>query len=133
VTLDDARKRIAEGIATATLGPAAPDARSQARDMLQVRGQVVALKKFTWTKRDWKPIDVLVEQDTGRVHFDTSLSDPKLKLVPGAWAKDWCELCNWELNTESPEHSTGYTNGRQWICTRCYEAFFDSDTKSQSR
>ena len=130
VTLEDARKRVGEGLSRATLGSAADEVRRPARDVLEVRGQVASLKRFSWIKRDWKPMDVLVEQHTGRVHFDTSLTDPNFKLVPGAWAKDWCELCNWELNTESPEHSTGYTNGRLWICTRCYDAFFGSDTKT---
>lgn len=133
VALEDARKRIAEGVATATLGPGAPDIRSQSREVLEVRERVGPLKRFAWIKRDWKPIDVLVDQGTGRLHFDVSLDDPNFKLAGGAWARDWCALCNWELNTENPEHSTGYTNGRQWICPRCYRAFFDPGAKPETK
>jgi hypothetical protein len=26
---------------------------------------------------------------------------------------------------DDPEHATGYTNGRDWLCTECYQKFFE--------
>lgn len=133
VTLEEARRRIAQGPLTAA--PAHPvllDAPTQPWHVLFLRGQIAALKKSAWRKRDWKPLDVLMESDTGRVFFDTtSTDDPTLKLVSGGWPKDSCAICNWEFNIEDSEHSTGYTNGRQWICPKCYEAFLDPSPKSK--
>jgi hypothetical protein len=25
----------------------------------------------------------------------------------------------------APEHAAGYTNGREWLCIECYEAFLE--------
>ena len=91
---------------------------------LFLRMQVASLRKFAWFKRQWEPLDVFRENDTGRASFDPKLhGDPRFTLVPGGWEKDWCAVCNSELNADDPEHSAGYTNGRQWICPKCYEAF----------
>jgi hypothetical protein len=55
--------------------------------------------------------------------------DPRFKHVAGGWPRDWCSICNWELNADGgAEHSSGYTNGRQWLCVECYEKFFTSST-----
>jgi hypothetical protein len=37
---------------------------------------------------------------------------------------DHCEICWWTL-ADSPdaEVNTGFTDGRDWICTECYERF----------
>ena len=87
-----------------------------------------ALSRFAWRKREWKPLDLLVETATGRICFDTNLPDDlRFKLAAGGWPRDWCSICNWELNADGgEEHASGYTNGRQWLCVECYEKFFTS-------
>ena len=100
----------------------------QSLDFGYVQAQVRVLSKFAWRKREWKPVDVLVESETDRIFFDVSLrDDPRFKHVAGGWPQDWCSICNWELNADAgAEHSSGYTNGRQWLCVECYEKFFTS-------
>ena len=100
----------------------------QSLDFGYVQAQVRVLSKFAWRKREWKPVDVLVESETDRIFFDVSLrDDPRFKHVAGGWPQDWCSICNWELNADGgAEHSSGYTNGRQWLCVECYEKFFTS-------
>jgi ATP-dependent Clp protease ATP-binding subunit ClpA len=82
--------------------------------------------KFAWRKREWKPLDVLVDSDTEKICFDTDPpDDPRFRLVPGGWQRDGCLICGWEIYAEGgAEHSIAYTNGRQWLCAECYEKFF---------
>lgn len=93
-----------------------------------VQSEMEELRKFAWRKRDWKPQDILIESSTGRIHFDVSQQDdPALKLVPGGLSRELCSLCHWELKLgDGPEHATGYTNGREWLCTECYETWIAS-------
>ena len=91
-----------------------------------VQARLTPLRKFAWRKREWKELNVLVESGTDGIFFDVSVQDdPQFKLVAAGWTRDWCLICNWELNADGgEEHSHGYTNGRQWLCLECYEKFF---------
>ena len=93
------------------------------RDELQTKGR--ALSRFAWRQRQWKPLDILAEKTTGRIFFDLALKDdPQFELRPGGSLQANCEICGWELNTTGgPEHASGYTNGRDWICQECYSNF----------
>jgi hypothetical protein len=129
--LEDARKRVGEGVAKGVLGGDAPG--GQATNLF-LRMQVASLRKFAWLKRQWKPLDVFRQHGTGLASFDTNLhGDPSFKFVPGDWVKDWCAICNSELKADDPEHSAGYTNGRQWICPKCYEAFLGPGEEPESK
>src|SRR6266852_625866 len=44
-------------------------------DVSYVQAQLVELRKFAWRKRQWKPLDVLVEISSGRISFDMTLKD----------------------------------------------------------
>ena len=131
VTLEDARKRVGEGVEAGVLGG---DVSSGQPSNIFLRMQIASLKRFAWIRREWKPLDVFRENGTSRASFDIHLrDDPNFKLVPGGWVKDWCAICNSELNADDPKHSVGYTNGRQWICPKCYEAFFDPGAKPETK
>jgi len=80
-----------------------------------------------WQKRAWKPRDIVVALAEGSVSFDLSLADDPANFRPvkRGWKRDHCVICRWELfesDTDS-EHGMGYTNGRDWLCTECYEKF----------
>jgi len=70
---------------------------------------------------------VVVEGTTGRLSFDLDLAanDRLFTLLQGGWTKDRCRICRWELfeSKDQPEHGTGYTNGRDWVCNECNEKF----------
>jgi Clp amino terminal domain, pathogenicity island component len=93
-----------------------------------IKAQLPELRKFAWRKCEWKPLDVLMEIGSGRISFDMTLKDdPQFKFVNGGWRREFCTLCHWELNADDgPEHASGYTNGRQWLCIECYEKFLTS-------
>jgi ATP-dependent Clp protease ATP-binding subunit ClpC len=93
-----------------------------------IRERVKGLRQcnWHWQKQPWKARDLAVGQD-GKISFDTSLAgdEKQFTLRPGEWKKDQCPICNWELfeSESEPHHSIGYTNGRDWVCTECYEKF----------
>jgi hypothetical protein len=57
--------------------------------------------------------------------YSGQVYDPeKFELVKGGWREDHCAICWWKLcESDSAEHSEGYTNGQDWLCTECYERF----------
>lgn len=91
-----------------------------------VRGKLEELGEFAWRLYPWQPSDIVVETSGDGISFDTTLKeDPAFEFVAGGWSRDYCSVCDWELNIDGgPEHSTGYSNGRIWLCTECYEKFF---------
>jgi hypothetical protein len=77
-----------------------------------------------WDKKPWKPLDLVVRD--GRLSFDVSLAADNnyFDLRPGGWTKETCAICAWELiESKETAHSIAYTNGRDWVCSECYEKF----------
>jgi ClpA/ClpB-like protein len=83
-----------------------------------------------WQKRDWAPRDIVVNRKTGAISFDLNLAaeDPSnFEMVKAGWKrKDRCAVCQWELfeSKDDATHGTGYTNGRDWLCSECYDRFW---------
>ena len=99
-------------------------------DLQKVRGAMSQYREhnWQWLKQPWTARDVVIHRGTAKVSFDLSLADDSanFELVKGGWKKDHCGICQWELfeSKENAEHGVGYTNGRDWICTECYEKFW---------
>jgi hypothetical protein len=102
---------------------------NQPRNADFIRRSVKKLREISWhwQKQDWTPVDVVIHRKTRAVSFNTKLAEDKkhFKLITEGWTKDYCKICHWELfaSKDQPEHSTGYTNGRDWLCTECYDKF----------
>ena len=82
--------------------------------------------KWYWHQQEYKPRDLAIHRTDARISFELSLAgDPaEFQLVKNAWTKDHCVICRWELlESADPQRSTAYTNGRDWVCTECYEKF----------
>lgn len=90
------------------------------------RVRVLRQSNWYWQKKMWKARDVAVHKD-GKLSFDMSLAaDPeKFNLRRASWRIDHCTICEWELfeTEDKPEHGAGYTNGRDWVCSECYDKF----------
>lgn len=67
----------------------------------------------------------MINRQRGTMSFDLSLAeDANFELVKAGWRKDHCAICRWELyESEEAVHKIGYFNGRDWLCTECYEKF----------
>ena len=103
----------------------------QAWDLDNIEERIQQLVEFAWRKREWKPVDVLIDSETGHVCFDTNPPhEPNFRLVPGGWPRERCLICRWELNADGgEEHSGGYTNGKGWICAECHDRFLAKPSK----
>jgi hypothetical protein len=99
-----------------------------AMDAEYIRDRFQGLRKLNWHwhRKPWKARDLAVSKD-GRISFDVSLTADaqNFDLKQGGWKQDRCAICRWELfeSDDKPDHSIGYTNGRDWVCTECYEKF----------
>ncbi len=82
-----------------------------------------------WQKRDLAVRDIVVHRKSGAISFDLSLAAEdaaNFELIKGGWKKkDRCAVCQWPLfASDDAEHGTGYTNGREWLCSECYDKFW---------
>ena len=127
LSLDRARRIVPKRQPTGGQAPDVAEIHGEGWDLEYVQAQLPNLQKFSWRKRRWKPLDILVEVSSGHIFFDvTTKADPGFELVTGGWSREFCLICHWELNTNGgPEHAAGYTNGREWLCIECYEAFLE--------
>jgi ClpA/ClpB-like protein len=95
-------------------------------ETIRDRVRVLQRSNWYWQKRPWKARDLAVQED-GKMSFDVSLAvdTRNFSLRQAGWKGDECAICGWELfeSENQPKHGTGYTNGRDWICTECYEKF----------
>jgi hypothetical protein len=98
-----------------------------------VRDAVKLCRSYNWHwhRTTWAPRDVAIERKTGRVSFDLTLASDSANfdLVKDGWKKDHCFICRWELFESQTDadaaHTTGYTNGHDWLCTECYTKFWE--------
>ena len=80
-----------------------------------------------WVKKTWQPRDIVVKRTNGLISVDLKLSeDPNTcELVKNGWKEDLCVICESKLfESLEPDHSTSYTNGRDWLCLECFDKFF---------
>ena len=102
-----------------------------------IRTRVGECRTFSWYWRpqQWTSRDLAVERSTGQISFDLSVAENNeaFDIAEKAWKYDRCVICHWKLE-QSPEgeHSTGYTNGRDWVCVECYEKFLKRGAYFQS-
>jgi hypothetical protein len=97
-----------------------------------VKERVKSCRAFFWRKRDFLPSDIVVHRGDGGISFDVTLAVRTIEFDPikGGWKEEGCEICHWKLQeSNDPERGTGYTNGRHWLCTDCYEKFVAPDAK----
>ena len=95
-------------------------------EAIHERARAVRRYKWHWSKGTPKPQDIVVNRESGEISFDLTLAGDTEKFIlrPGGWTKNHCLICEWDLFvSEEPAHSTGYTNGRDWLCTECYDKF----------
>jgi hypothetical protein len=79
-------------------------------EVIRKRATGLCPLNWHWHKAAWKARDLVVDQD-GRMSFDTTLAADtgNFTLNPGAWKKDRCAICRWQLfeSENQPDHSIG--------------------------
>jgi hypothetical protein len=95
--------------------------------LADIEPTIESCRKKPWRQQRWTRRDALVQRGGDMtVPYQGQPYDPKeFELVRGGWKRNMCEICWWELlESENPEHSVGYTDGRRWICSECHYNFF---------
>jgi len=95
-------------------------------DSEYVIAMVSDCRRFLWQKQVFTAPDMVVRRADGRISFDRKLAEDSanFELVERGWKEVGCIICHWQLTeSENPVQGTGYTNGRDWLCTECYEKF----------
>ncbi len=91
-----------------------------------IADEVVACRAREWHQQAWSRRPALVHHTGGAVslYVGQSFDPAKITLVPDGWSHDHCQICWWTLAESSdPVEGTGYTDGRSWICSECYDTF----------
>jgi len=77
-----------------------------------IEGNIAACRGRAWKRVQWTP--------------DAVPSKRPATIPP----HDHCEICWWALpDTPDRSQSFGYTDGRGWICTECYDRFIADGTQ----
>ena len=77
-----------------------------------------------WQKASWKRRPALIAKKGGAssLYIGQTFDPEKFNLVEDGWEHDHCEICWWTLcDSDNPEENTGYTDGKDWVCSECYE------------
>jgi hypothetical protein len=98
-------------------------------DVDYLRDAVRKCRGHYWKRSSWSAPDVAIHRETGKTSFDVGLVDnlQAFNLVKGGWKQEQCAICRWELleSKDQPDRSSGYTNGRDWVCVECYQKFLE--------
>ena len=98
-------------------------------DAEYIRERVRACREFSWhwNTQNWMPRDLIIHRKTGAISFEADLikQPDDFQLIKAGWKKDHCYICRWELfeSVTEPAHGIAHTNGRDWVCTECFEKF----------
>jgi hypothetical protein len=98
------------------------------RNLEHIRMSVSRCREYAWhwEQKPWKARDIVMKKDAKGFSFDLTLAEnsSEFMLVQGGWKKDHCVICRWELfESDDASHGTGFTNGRDWVCTECHQRF----------
>lgn len=94
--------------------------------LADIQPMIENCRKRIWRQQRWVPRDALVQRggDATLPYFGQPYNPAEFELMRGAWKRNLCEICSWELcESSDATHATGYTEGRRWLCNECYEKF----------
>lgn len=84
-------------------------------------------KSRIWTKREFKTTSGFwSEKDGGKLLGKTSSHEAMLRgavVDDTAWDHEHCELCFETISDKEGYQKEGYTDGKEWLCTECYNKY----------
>ena len=91
-------------------------------------------KRFFWDKKQFRAPDIVRRRSDSAISFNLKLAEDsdKFELVKGGWQEITCRICHWNFaESDKPELGVGYTNGRDWLCSECYERFVSAESSKK--
>jgi len=98
----------------------------------RVSNIIESCRSQNWQRQNYSPKYGLVRKKTAFLNIVTRYSGQeydhdKFDLVPNSWKYDNCKICSCKIcDSNDPETSIAYTNGRDWLCSECYQKFVHS-------
>lgn len=95
----------------------------------RIKDTIEYCRSQNWQKQNWQPKPGLVRKRTGFLSIISRYTGQdydlrKFELAPSSWTYDNCKICSWKIcDSDDPQSSIAYTNGRDWLCSECYERF----------
>ena len=79
-----------------------------------------------WREEIFVPHDAVKLEVNGMVVYRQILEGEEVKegtLIKEGWEHEHCALC-WKTISQHKDHdSRGYTDGREWLCKKCYQEY----------
>ncbi|WP_420598153.1 hypothetical protein [Neptuniibacter sp.] len=89
-----------------------------------IKDEVIWCRGENWTHTTFTPTKAILHKNVLSNVSQHSDREPNGKLVKDGWEHEHCQICWWKIYaSENPEIGTGYSNGKIWVCTECYEQF----------
>ena len=95
-------------------------------DIDYIKAMLSTVRQQRFEKAQWQSRDALVSKDGSRATIYTGqpFDAAKFTIQKNFWDHDHCEVCNWTFSTfEGPDHTAGYLNGYNWLCSECHDRF----------
>jgi hypothetical protein len=94
--------------------------------LADLRARIEECRRRQWRRQRWARHDALVHRGDGMAlpYVGQPFDPAEFEVVRGGWTRNFCEVCRWELfESDDPQHSVGYTDGRRWICSECHDRY----------
>ncbi|MFY0677728.1 MAG: hypothetical protein JXR18_10615 [Neptuniibacter sp.] len=93
-----------------------------------IKDEVIWCRGECWTHSTFTPSDSVLHKKILTQAPKNSGSAVKVKLIKNGWEHEHCQICWWKIFvSEKQEVGTGYSNGKIWVCTECYEQFIEGN------
>lgn len=80
-----------------------------------------------WRPSHFTPSDAVSFSQDGQTVLerqDAALPDVEdARVVAGGWDHEHCALCWATILPHPGDQPSGYSDGRDWLCSQCYESF----------
>jgi len=96
-----------------------------------IKKAVERFRPQNWERKHWTPLSVLIKRRAFLkdiiVYTGQDYDPDEYELKENYYPLDNCMLCSCEIfESDDPSTSDAYTNGKEWLCTECYEKFIQT-------
>jgi len=91
------------------------------------QAEMVEDRSRHWQAQTFRPSDALAfPHDGGTVARQKSPDESAIgdaRVMPDGWDHEHCALCWQTISLHAGDQASGYSDGRDWLCTDCYEHY----------
>jgi hypothetical protein len=93
------------------------------------QAQLVEDRERTWQRADFTPSDMVLfrrgdgQGSIGRRLLPDEIPPSNGEIVKGGWDHEHCQLCSTKISAAGGNPSQGYTDGKGWLCSACFDRY----------